>query len=125
MVRHRVCAELDLTFVGLRPAGYQIEERGFAGPVWADDHPEFTLGQVEIEIRDGLEAIVSLGDILHGEQGAGHGQALAAAALSTGAGARNFFQALPRRSGRLTKPPGRKSTTRMKRPPRMTSQRSG
>ena len=123
-----VPAEFDFPRVGLGAAGDEIEERGFARAVGADDGAELAAVEVEIEIRDGLEAVEGLVHALDGEDEVSfflvgsHGAT--GAEVAALAAARRAHHVLMR-PGTLTMPPGSKRTTMMNMPPRKKSQRSG
>ena len=45
--------------------GQQVEDRGFAGSVGADDGQNFPLAQLQVVIVDSSQALKGLGEILH------------------------------------------------------------
>src|SRR5262245_50638162 len=57
--------EFDGAFGGFVNAGHQIEDRGFAGAVWADEADEFVWSDREVEIRDSGEAAEANGASAH------------------------------------------------------------
>src|SRR5690606_22880498 len=68
-------AEADRTVGGPGAAADQVEHRGLAGAVGADDHADFVLVDVEAQVVDRLEAIEGYRQAFHGEDEIGIGSA--------------------------------------------------
>jgi len=62
-----ILAELDGADVGLGAAGDEVEERGLACAIGADDGAQLSLVHEEVEVIDGLEAVKALVDALGGQ----------------------------------------------------------
>src|SRR5262249_11324430 len=131
--RHVVPAfERDRAGVGLGAAGDEIEECGLARAVRADHRAQLAGIEIEVQIRDRLEAAEGFVHALGGEQEWPLGgfdlhdlaaSAPAGVALASGGDSVLRFASQPRIwPGRPTIPLGMKSTMRIKSTPRMMSQ---
>src|SRR5690606_34249097 len=76
-------AEIHLPLIGAGLAGDDVHHGGLAGAVGADDGPQFAGLDHQVEVVDGFEAVETLGDAVHIEngfflqgKGAEHDQAL-------------------------------------------------
>jgi hypothetical protein len=55
--RRRILAgEQDATAAGLNDPRDQVDGRGFAGAIGADDTEDLTFADIKAQVRDGLEA---------------------------------------------------------------------
>ena len=59
---------------GIRPveAADQVEQRGFAGAIWADDADELAIGHVEVNAGHRRDALEAPDQAAHLQQRAGH-----------------------------------------------------
>ena len=132
-VRSCCPSKLDLAGVRLGAAGDEIEERGLARAVRADDRAQLAFIHVEVEVVDRLEAV---NDLFTPSAARRKGFCVdsifdlawrfpawrLAVAESASAALRLAQTVLRSAPGRPTMPFGMKSTTRMNKPPRMISQ---
>src|SRR6266849_1291621 len=130
-----VLSKLDFTRVGPAAAGDEIEHGALARAVGADDHAKFPFIHVEIQCRNGLEAIeglvhaferqnkflASYAHLVLADSCSGSGGPGAAGVSLAPKGRRRARNC----SGKPTIPLGMKTVTKTKSVPRISNQRSG
>jgi hypothetical protein len=65
---HRLAGEEDLALVGRVGAGDDLDQRGLAGAVVADEGDDLAGGDLEVDLRQGLHGAEPLADPLQPEQ---------------------------------------------------------
>ncbi|MFO1022923.1 MAG: hypothetical protein U0903_19830 [Planctomycetales bacterium] len=62
-IADQIAGDVNLAIVGLMGTGDDLDERGLAGTVLTDEGVDFSRGQVEGDLLQGVDAAEVLGDI--------------------------------------------------------------